>query len=386
MANKLEVSVGIQNAGFKAGLDQMRAGAAKFKADVPTMFTSALTPFSAMAGKVKAGFAGVFSSIKGGLASMGALIGVGAVVKTITDTIALGDSLADLSEKLGVSSESLQAWKNHVEQNGASLEGLAASMAKVELNRDKALKGDEKMVQSFEALGISIEDLKTMGLDQLMLKIGSSTMSAGSMVAVMGEQALDLKAALASAAEEGLNFSNVMSEKTVDSLGKVSDAWTKFKTWITSNVGELLASVLDAGSIIFTGKPYVADNKEEKAEKRKKALERLAGEDDSPQKREKEKKEKENAEKEAEKKAKDEMKKAESDVTSAEGRRKQALRDVASVPVDSLGAVGGGRGNFGGGDAALRVAERHLSIAQQSLTALQTIAAKQPSEKADPWR
>lgn len=385
MAN-LEVKVGIDNKPFKSGLDQMKADASKFKNGMPGMFGGAFAPFTAMANKVKAGFSGIFTSIKGGLASLGAMVGVGAITKTITDTIAYGDALSDLSTKLGVSSTSLQAWKHHVEQNGASLEGLAAAMAKVEVNRSKALQGDEKMIQSFADLGVSIEDLESMSLDEIMMKIGSSTMDASTMVAVMGKNALDLKAALAGAAEEGLNFSNVMSEQTVEALGKVADAWTEFKGWFTKNMGEFLASILDAGSIIFTGKPYVVKNKEGE-EKRKRAMERLAKSDEEPTEKAKKDAEKREEGSDIKQEIADKIKERESEVKDLEGKKSGALRAATSIPVDSLQAVGGGRGGFGGvGNQQLRLTERQLSVAQQSLNALQQIASMQGKKEADPWR
>jgi hypothetical protein len=385
MAAKLEVEVGIKNANFKGGLDKMKSDAAQFKGSLTGMFTASLGPFGTMINKVKSGFSGVFTSIKGGLASMGAVLGVGTIVKSVTDTIAYADALSDLSAKLGINTTSLQAWKNHVEQNGASLENLAQAMAKMEVNRDKALKGDEKMIESFAELGVSAEDLESMGLDEIMLKIGSSSMDASTMVNVLGKAALDLKAALAAAAKEGLNFNGVMSEENIRKLAGVADAWTKAKQWMTTKIGNALGGAIDWWEIAFgSGKPVI-NTPEEDEEKLKATREKLAKQDEESTATEKATDKKEKAF-DLDKELADEIKGKESEVKDLEGKKSGRIRAAVSVPVDSLQAVGGGRGGFHGSDRVLRTAERHLAIAERSLAALQKIADKQPIQKAEAWQ
>jgi hypothetical protein len=62
-----------------------------------------------------------------------------------------------------------------------------------------------------------------------------------------------------------------------------------------------------------------------------------------------------------------------------------AKRAAASVPADSLGAVGGGRGNTGG-DAQLRAAEKTASVAQQILTHLQNSSGKSGRKESTVWQ
>jgi hypothetical protein len=50
--NKLEVSVGIKNAAFKAGLDEMKRGAAEFKGELSSMFVGAVGPAALAAGAI----------------------------------------------------------------------------------------------------------------------------------------------------------------------------------------------------------------------------------------------------------------------------------------------------------------------------------------------
>lgn len=63
-----------------------------------------------------------------------------------------------------------------------------------------------------------------------------------------------------------------------------------------------------------------------------------------------------------------------------------AKRAAASVPADSLGAVGGGRGNINGGDAQVRAAEKAVNIQQQILNHLQNGAAKSGRKEATVWQ
>jgi hypothetical protein len=83
---------------------------------------------------------------------------------------------------------------------------------------------------------------------------------------------------------------------------------------------------------------------------------------------------------------KDTLKEQEDKVKDAQGKVNDARRAAASVPVDSLGAVGGGRGNFGSGETAVRVAQQQLQVQQRMLAALEAQASKPDKRDANPWR
>src|SRR6187399_2103946 len=101
----IDIPVGIKNAGFKKGLDEMRGQAKKFGSD-----------------------------IKGSLA--GAL-GFGAVLAGINSIIAKGSQLKDLAERFDASAEALQRIGNVAAQNGSSIEGVGSALNKVALAQEE---------------------------------------------------------------------------------------------------------------------------------------------------------------------------------------------------------------------------------------------------------
>lgn len=211
MSNQVEVSLGIKNAPFKAGLAAARAEAQKFREDLRSEFAAALT------------FAGLAEAIKG--------------------TIEYGDTIADLSQRFGIGAESLQRWGNVAEENGASLEGVAKSMNKLIIAQDKALAGDEALRADFAALGVSIEDLKRLSPDELMRKIGGGSLKAAELVSVMGKSALELIPTLQAVADGTAEFGAVMDEATIETLGEASDRIKRISGTLRSWFGSALVFV-----------------------------------------------------------------------------------------------------------------------------------------------
>ena len=87
--------------------------------------------------------------------SLGALVAAG---KAALDT---ADNLSKLSQKTGISVESLSLLKPIAEQSGISLEGLAKGMQKLATAMVEAAGGSKEQVEAFSRLGVSVKDLRT---------------------------------------------------------------------------------------------------------------------------------------------------------------------------------------------------------------------------------
>jgi ribosomal protein L12E/L44/L45/RPP1/RPP2 len=84
--------------------------------------------------------------------SVGALVAAG---KAALDT---ADNLSKLSQKTGISVESLSLLKPIAEQSGVSLEGLAKGMQKLATAMVEAAGGSKEQVEAFSRLGVSVKD------------------------------------------------------------------------------------------------------------------------------------------------------------------------------------------------------------------------------------
>lgn len=117
---------------------------------------------------------------------------VGSVIEAGKAIFEFGAHVADLSERLGINSTALQQVTGVAEQYGSSLEGVAAGLNKLEIARSKALSGDEAMAQHFAALNVSLEDLRNLRPEEIINKVGASSLNAADVVAVFGRNGLEL--------------------------------------------------------------------------------------------------------------------------------------------------------------------------------------------------
>jgi hypothetical protein len=112
-------------------------------------------------GSVKSGLENLTSaakSVNGLLASMGAALSVGALVAAGKHALDTADNLAKLSQKTGLSVESLSVLRPIAEQAGTSLEGLAKGLQKLATAMVEAAGGSKEQVESFSRLGVAVKD------------------------------------------------------------------------------------------------------------------------------------------------------------------------------------------------------------------------------------
>jgi hypothetical protein len=111
----------------------------------------------------KTAWAGAWGAIAAGATAAGA---------AVKKALEFGGQIQDASDKLGIPAEKMQAWKFEAEQSGSSLEEVSAAFVKLAVNADKALNESgpeaEGMADAFERLGLSMEKLEGMTLEQKM--------------------------------------------------------------------------------------------------------------------------------------------------------------------------------------------------------------------------
>jgi hypothetical protein len=150
----------------------------KIKADVEgegkvNALGRAIGGLSGTAGKVSGGLRGLAGAAGGLSGALGSLVplatgaGLAAMAKGAIDA---ADNMNDLSQKTGVSVESLSKFQQAANASGTSIEGVGAAMIK--LNRNLAT-GNAGAAEAMTALGLSAIDAsgKLKTTDQVMLEV-----------------------------------------------------------------------------------------------------------------------------------------------------------------------------------------------------------------------
>ena len=193
--NDVDLSVGADTSSAAAGLASLRNYGEKAHSELSSIFARSIA------------FGGVLAATK--------------------SVIEYGAKVFDLGQRFGVSTTAIQRFGNAAEKNGSSLEGMTMGFNKLEIAISKALGGDEKMLQHFSALNVTIEDLKNLSPEQIMLKLGTSTMNAADTVAILGKNGLSLRPTLQGLANDTIEFGKAIDSVRIDQLKRADDT---FKT------------------------------------------------------------------------------------------------------------------------------------------------------------
>jgi hypothetical protein len=198
----------------------------------------------------------------GGFLSVSAVAAAG---KAVIDYVA---RVQDLSDRFGVSTDAIQHFGNAAEKNGSSLEAMTMGFNKLEIARSKALKGDHELIGSFHELGISINDLQKLKPEELVTKIGASSMKAADMVKVFGKSALELRPTLAGIADGTIKMGDAIDGINIKRLKEAQDEWKKLFEVLTIKGGTaigFLVGELNKASAQFEGLANILYGVNEKA-------------------------------------------------------------------------------------------------------------------------
>ena len=214
----INIPVGIKNAGFKAGLDEMRGQAKRFGSDLKSTFAGAL--------------------------------GFGAVLAGITAMIKKGGDLKDLSERFDASAEALQRIGNVAAQNGSSIEGVGDALNKVALAQEEVKKGSEEQTAALATLKIEASEFINLDQEGAFMRIADAVANAedrnaayAAVIKLMGRNSGELFTTLemgSDAIRELGNSIGIMSDDTIDRLDELGDAIDKAKNRFAVSGGSLI--------------------------------------------------------------------------------------------------------------------------------------------------
>lgn len=110
-----------------------------------------------------------FTAVAAAATAIGGAIAAGttALVDMAVSCSATGDEIDKMSQKVGLSSESYQKWDYVLQLAGTDMASMKTGLKTLTNKMDDAVNGNEKAIASFEAIGISLEDLAGMSREDL---------------------------------------------------------------------------------------------------------------------------------------------------------------------------------------------------------------------------
>lgn len=188
--------------------------------------------------------------VKQGLGTLGVALGLSQMVNFTNETAAAADDLGDLSERLNISTESLQAWGFAAQQNGSSAEEFAGSIGHLVRSVSEAGGGSKEALASFKKLGVQVKDSagKLRSVDSLLpdvadgLKnIANPTERSALALKIFGRGALPLvpllskgSAAIAEYAEEFKALGGGFSDEAVKQASDYEDQVARLNVTLVS--------------------------------------------------------------------------------------------------------------------------------------------------------
>ena len=176
------------------------------------------------------------------------------LISGFSSAIEKGDQLQDIAEKFGVSASKLQMLGNAASLFGSGVDQVSAGLNKLSLAQQKAVSGEagaEALVATFAEVGISLEELRTMGAEDIFLRISDSFASGANdgrqfviVNELLGKAQTDLIKVLnqgsAAIIEQG-NSMGVFSDETISSLSELSDQIKILQNNMTMGFGNVAA-------------------------------------------------------------------------------------------------------------------------------------------------
>lgn len=248
---ELFATLGLDTSSYDKGLDQSESKASSFGAKLKTgLGVAAGVATAAVATTTAAAVAGGKAFVDGAKA-----------------TAAYGDNIDKTSQRLGISKKAFQEWDYVMNIAGTSMQNMQMGMKTMTNQLDAAKKGNKDAVAQFKALGISLNDIKTMTREELFEKAikGFQNMEDGTKRAALanklfGRSGQELTPLFNMTAAETDNlikkaneYGMVMSDKAVKASADFTDSMTTLSNTMTGLKNNMMAEFLPSLSTITDG-------------------------------------------------------------------------------------------------------------------------------------
>ncbi|RCX08627.1 phage tail protein [Extensimonas vulgaris] len=201
-------------------------------------------------------------SVNGILAKLGVAVSVAGLTEMVKSAIDTGDALDEMSQRVGVSVETLSVWKPAAEQAGVSGESFEKGLRKLSTTMLEAATGSEDAARGFSAVGVEFknQDGTLRATDQVLLDLAErfKSMPDGAektalAMRVFGKSGAELipflnqgRDGIDELAAEMQALGVQMSSETAAQAGNFNDALDKLKLATTSIGNQIIASLLPA--------------------------------------------------------------------------------------------------------------------------------------------
>jgi|GEM_PF-2237401 len=232
---QLNIQIGGNATGFFATLNQVRAASANLSTSLG-------------------------NSLKGGLAGLAGGFGVAAMTQKALE---YGGKLADMSERLGVSTDALQEFDFAMSQSGGTIDDAATALKKLAVARKAALEdSNSDAFAAFRKLGVDAAQLKNARLEDLFRQIGLAVRDAADPQTVLADALVLLgknsdavlsamRADLDAAAESARNLGLIIGEDIIAQLDEIGDRADTFGRKLIATFAPLLTWMADAASDVL---------------------------------------------------------------------------------------------------------------------------------------
>ncbi len=211
-----------------------------------------------------------FAAVAAGIAAIGvaaAATGI-AVLKSAASVASLGDEIAKTARIVGVSGEQFQVLRFAAERSGVAMGSVTAGMKKLARSMFDAQRGSKQIKETFEGMGISIEDGNGELRDSFdvlkdvadrMQRLGVNSRTTAEAMVVLGRSGADLTNLLITGAEGITEYEDTLrsldgilsgelladSERFQDSMADLDFAFLGLKASIAEHVLPGLTDFVD---------------------------------------------------------------------------------------------------------------------------------------------
>ncbi len=194
-------------------------------------------------------FGGAFSQVLAGFTAA-ALVNkaVGAITDLGREALATAGTLVDLSNKTGLSTETLQRMQFVGKQSGTEMSVFADAAFKMGVNisegTKKARDGAESLGLSWTALRGASPDVQFDMVVQALEKMEDPQKRNAAAVALFGKTAKDILPAIVDGYTQVAKAATIAGDAQVRAIDRESDAWDAWKTAQVTSLTQLLGSLV----------------------------------------------------------------------------------------------------------------------------------------------
>lgn len=211
----------------------------------------------------------------GAAIASGAAVAVGGAVNLAKKTADAADNVDKMSQKLGLSREAYQEWDYVLSQNGMSIDSMTSGVKTLTDTFADATAGNEKAIEKFEALGLSMEDIADLDREELfdatiaaLQGMEDNADRAALANDLLGKSASNLTPLFNQTAESTNNLKGkahelglVMSDEAIDSGVKMKDTFDTlqrtFEALVVSLGTTLLPLIQQLADVIIANMPAI---------------------------------------------------------------------------------------------------------------------------------